>query len=233
VADWGSTTKMNSMAAASSSATTVGSRRTQANTNHAAQKTENGSSTILEGAPDGEGEGEKKSTEEDADDDDRVWVACNKCDKWRSLPPTVDMSSLPDIWTCDMNTYDPSRANCAAEEEKYVQDNAQLRSYFKIVVKRLKNVDRAETRLPPSAVTRGRKRALDVEWIRCSNPSCGKWRAIGLRGLDSGAMLKRLNRGNRWGSKKMEWFCAMNMWDESRASCVSPQEPLWDCPWNF
>jgi len=167
----------------------------------------------------------------DEDEDDRQWVQCNKCDKWRALPPTLDSSTLPDVWTCDMNTHDPAHNNCEAAEEKYT-DNLQLRSYLKIMVKRIKNVDRAEARLPPSAVTRGRKRSLDVEWIRCCNPSCGKWRAVGLRGLDTGAMLKRLNKSSRWG-KRLEWFCAMNTWDESRASCVSPQEQLFDSPWNF
>ena len=153
----------------------------------------------------------------------------------RAMPQDTDMSTLPDIWTCEMNT-DPAHNHCGAAEEKYAQDNAQLRDYLKITVKRLKNSDKAEARLPPSAVTRGRKRSLEVEWIRCCNPSCGKWRAIALRGLDSGAMLKRLNRGKgRWSGSggKPQWFCTMNTWDESRASCVSPQEPLWDCTWNF
>lgn len=142
------------------------------------------------------------------------------------------MNSLPDIWTCDMNVYDSSHNTCDALEEQYVQDNAQLRSFTKIVAKRLKNHDKAEARLPPSAVTRGRKRNLDIEWVRCCNPACGKWRAISLRGLDSSSMLKRLNRGSRW-TQNMEWFCAMNSWDESRASCVAPQEPLWDPVWNL
>ena len=153
----------------------------------------------------------------------------------RAMPQDTDMSTLPDIWTCEMNT-DIAHNHCAAAEEKYAQDNAQVRDYLKITVKRLKNADKAEARLPPSAVTRGRKRSLEVEWIRCCNPSCGKWRAIALRGLDSGAMLKRLNRGKgRWSGSggKPQWFCTMNTWDESRASCVSPQEPLWDCTWNF
>ena len=191
-------------------------------------------------AAEAERKGAAGDDEEDEEEDERQWVQCNKCDKWRALPPTVDSSTLPDIWTCDMNT-DAAHNTCEAEEEKYT-DNAQLRAYSKIVVKRLKNVDRAEARLPPSAVTRGRKRSLDVEWIRCSNPNCGKWRAVGLRGLDTGVMLKRLNRSGRWpggggsgsgSGKRAEWYCTMNTWDESRASCVSPQEPIWDCPWNF
>ena len=167
--------------------------------------------------------------------DDRVWVACNRCDKWRALPSKVDVKDLPDVWLCEFNTYDPARASCDVEEEKYVQPDAPLKYFFKVWSKRIKSTDKAETRLPPSAVTRGRKRRLDVEWIRCSNATCGKWRAIALHGLDTSSMLRRLNRSARggWNTKKTEWFCSMNAWDETRASCAAPQEHVWDCRWNL
>lgn len=45
-------------------------------------------------------------------EDDRVWVQCNTCDKWRSLPNTVDPASLPDIWFCELNMYDAERNCC-------------------------------------------------------------------------------------------------------------------------
>ena len=59
--------------------------------------------------------------------DDRVWVACNKCDKWRALPSTVDTKSLPELWLCEYNTHDPSHADCSVPEEAYVQPDAQLK----------------------------------------------------------------------------------------------------------
>ena len=61
-------------------------------------------------------------------------------------------------------------------------------------------MDKAEARLPPSAVTRGRKRRLDVEWIQCSNTSCGKWRAIAVRGMETNVMLRQyvIVRGLIW-----------------------------------
>lgn len=59
--------------------------------------------------------------------DDRVWVACNRCDKWRALPSTVDAKSLPDVWLCEFNTYDPAHANCDVPEETYVQPDAPLK----------------------------------------------------------------------------------------------------------
>jgi CW-type Zinc Finger len=45
-------------------------------------------------------------------EDDRVWVQCNTCDKWRALPSTVDPALLPDIWFCELNIYDLARNCC-------------------------------------------------------------------------------------------------------------------------
>ena len=95
----------------------------------------------------------------------------------------------------------------------------------------MRNGDRAESRLPSAAVTRGRKRKSDVEWIRCCHPGCGKWRAV-LRGADSSAIIKKLNN-NRWNTKTYNWYCSMNSWDDTNASCSAPQEPMYDCPWNL
>jgi CW-type Zinc Finger len=56
-------------------------------------------------------------------EDDRVWVQCNTCDKWRALPNTVDPAALPDIWFCELNIYDDNR-NCC--EVSYSYDNMLL-----------------------------------------------------------------------------------------------------------
>ncbi len=50
-------------------------------------------------------------------------MQCNSCNKWRSLPHTVDASSLPEVWVCGMNKYDKLRSNCEAEEENYQEDS--------------------------------------------------------------------------------------------------------------
>lgn len=182
-----------------------------------------------EAKSDVKGEGDKKSDEQEP-----LWVQCNTCDKWRSLPASVDPDSLPDIWTCNLNIYDPTKNNCEAPEENYSYDkeNAKLKSFFCVWVKRLKNNERAENRLPSLAVTRNRKRKLDTEWIKCSNPSCGKWRAV-LRSVEMTTIMKRLNRGKKYGAERTMWFCSMNFWDDTKASCSAPQEPLWDCRWNL
>lgn len=167
--------------------------------------------------------------------DNKVWVQCNRCDKWRSLPMTVDPKTLPEVWTCDLNTYDPVRMSCEAPEEEYAKEEEQqdfpLKSFLKVWVKRLKSGDRAEARLATSAMTRNKKRRMDTEWIQCSNPSCGKWRAIS-KGIESANLIKRLNKNKRFGGDS-NWFCSMNSWDDTTASCAAPQEPLWNCRWNL
>ena len=63
-----------------------------------------------------------------------------------------------------------------------------------------------------------------LEWIRCCNPSCGKWRAI-LRTMDAKQnVIDRTLDG--------EWYCVMNTWDEKAASCGAAQEnlPAVGCP---
>ncbi|GAX25825.1 hypothetical protein FisN_17Lh217 [Fistulifera solaris] len=52
------------------------------------------------------------------DDVDNVeWVQCEKCDKWRKLPPHISASELPDVWYCDMNTWSTS-LTCDDPEDK-------------------------------------------------------------------------------------------------------------------
>jgi len=156
-------------------------------------------------------------------------VQCNTCDKWRSLPPHVDITKLPDIWTCDQNIYDTSKNSCDAPEEDYEDVvDGELRSFFKLWTKRLKNADRAEARFSSVAVTRGRKRKLECEWIQCCNPACGKWRPITARNLDSTALLRKLNKDRGWSNpKKGQWFCSMNSWDETQGKSSVPE--LYEC----
>jgi hypothetical protein len=183
--------------------------------------------------------------------DDRVWVQCNTCDKWRALPSTVNPDALPDIWTCSLNIYDPDRMSCDAPEENYYANddtetsaNLQLKSFLRLWCKKLRTADRAEQRLNSNnaissvtrglnttTTTRGKVRNRDVEWIRCSSSSCGKWRAIA-RGIDSMTLLRRLNKNRKFG-EGLIWYCTMNSWDETIASCAAPQEPLWNCYWNL
>mmetsp|Transcript_14817 Transcript_14817/g.34247 ORF Transcript_14817/g.34247 Transcript_14817/m.34247 type:complete len:141 (+) Transcript_14817:1267-1689(+) len=133
-----------------------------------------------------------------------------------------------------MNKNDPDRARCSAPEEEYETPNtpesaadARIRKHLRVWVRRLESNENYEARQP--TMTRGKKRTVATakepyEWVRCCNPSCGKWRAI-LRFMDAKQhVISRTTNG--------EWYCVMNTWDEKTASCAAPQEnlPAIGCP---
>jgi hypothetical protein len=134
-----------------------------------------------------------------------------------------------------MNNNDPERARCSAPEEEYDTQktpenaaDARTRKHLRIWVRRLQANEAYESRQP--TMTRGKKRSAAVsskdpyEWVRCCNPSCGKWRAV-LRIMDAKThVIDRTTDG--------EWYCVMNTWDEKTASCAAPQEnlPAIGCP---
>eukprot|EP00545_Synedropsis_sp_CCMP1620_P007371 CAMPEP_0119015742 /NCGR_PEP_ID=MMETSP1176-20130426/11506_1 /TAXON_ID=265551 /ORGANISM="Synedropsis recta cf, Strain CCMP1620" /LENGTH=417 /DNA_ID=CAMNT_0006969057 /DNA_START=228 /DNA_END=1481 /DNA_ORIENTATION=+ len=164
-----------------------------------------------------------------------TWVECDKCKKWRRLRGVVDEKKLPSKWYCSMNKNDIDRARCSAPEEEYETPNtpesaadARIRKHLRVWVRRLESNENYEARQP--TMTRGKKRSAapsakePYEWVRCCNPSCGKWRAI-LRCMDAKQhVMDRTIRG--------EWYCVMNTWDEKMASCAAPQEnlPAIGCP---
>ncbi len=165
-----------------------------------------------------------------------TWVECDKCKKWRRLRGVVDHSKLPKKWYCSMNRNDPERARCSAPEEEYDAPHtpesaadARTRKHLRVWVRRIQcNEDYEKNKLP--TLTRSKKRSVALnskephEWIRCCNPSCGKWRAI-LRVMDAKQnVIDRTDDG--------EWYCVMNTWDEKTASCAAPQEnlPAVGCP---
>ncbi|KAJ0449867.1 putative transcription factor & chromatin remodeling CW-Zn family [Helianthus annuus] len=46
------------------------------------------------------------------------WVCCDKCEKWRLLPPGQNPSSLPEKWICDMLDWLPGMNRCSISEEE-------------------------------------------------------------------------------------------------------------------
>jgi hypothetical protein len=162
-----------------------------------------------------------------------TWVECDKCKKWRRLRGIVDAKKLPPKWYCTMNKNDPERAKCTAPEEEYeapvtqeTLSDQRARKHLRLWVRRLQCNENYESRLP--TMTRGKRRnttsAKDpYEWVRCCNPSCGKWRAV-LRSMDATSVID--------GAKNGEWYCVLNTWDEKTASCAAPQEnlPAIGCP---
>jgi hypothetical protein len=165
-----------------------------------------------------------------------TWVECDKCKKWRRLRGVVDEKKLPSKWYCSMNKNDPERARCSAPEEEYETSHtpesaadSRTRKHLRVWVRRIQCNEAYESRQP--TLTRGKKRNAvsstckdPYEWVRCCNPSCGKWRAL-LRIMDAKGNVVDRTTDN-------EWYCVMNNWDEKTASCAAPQEnlPAVGCP---
>eukprot|EP00968_Pinguiococcus_pyrenoidosus_P025813 scaffold7028_cov243-Pinguiococcus_pyrenoidosus.AAC.22 len=55
----------------------------------------------------------------------------------------------------------------------------------------------------------------DCCWHRCCSIGCGKWRSLP-KNLDTKAFVER----------RTAWYCVMNTWDPSLASCSAPEETL-------
>ena len=55
-----------------------------------------------------------------------LWVACDKCDKWRRLPVGDMSTSLPAAWYCSMHP-DPTRRSCEAPEDEASEDEVEER----------------------------------------------------------------------------------------------------------
>uniref|UniRef100_A0A7S4IG23 CW-type domain-containing protein n=1 Tax=Odontella aurita TaxID=265563 RepID=A0A7S4IG23_9STRA len=154
--------------------------------------------------------------------------------QWRRLRGVVDAKKLPSKWYCHMNKNDPDRAKCSAPEEEYETpttpesaSDQRTRKHLRLWVRRLQCNEAYESRLP--TMTRGKRRSATTsakepyEWVRCCNPSCGKWRAL-LRFMDAQTVVESCKNG--------EWYCVLNTWDEKAASCAAPQEslPAIGCP---
>jgi len=151
------------------------------------------------------------------------------CHQWRRLRGVVDARKLPSKWYCSMNKNDPERARCNAPEEEYDASTTpesamdqRTRKHLRVWVRRLHGNEAYENRQRKKRS--GTANAKEpYEWIRCCNPSCGKWRML-LRSMDASTIMDQCKDG--------EWYCVMNTWDEKAASCGAAQEnlPALGCP---
>jgi len=195
-----------------------------------------GEASVVEGNVNDEEEsvfGKSQATSSNA-----TWVQCDRCKKWRRLRGVVDAKklNLPTKWYCNMNKNDPERSKCTAPEEEYdapittapeTAADQRTRKHLRLWVRRLQCNEAYEAKLP--TMTRQKKKSTSssakepYEWIRCCNPSCGKWRAI-LKFMDKQTLMDNCKNG--------EWYCVQNTWDEKIASCAAPQEnlPAIGCP---
>ena len=70
-------------------------------------------------------ERQEESEDEDDDDDDDDdgdeegvdWVQCDNCEKWWTLPSSVNADELPDVWHCRMQDWGKTVVDCLALKE--------------------------------------------------------------------------------------------------------------------
>jgi hypothetical protein len=65
----------------------------------------------------------------DVDAPKQEWVQCEKCEKWRRVPPRISADNLPDVWYCSMNTWDINLASCTAVEDKHEASPARTAQF--------------------------------------------------------------------------------------------------------
>ncbi len=167
------------------------------------------------------------------------WVQCEAdyCHKWRRVPASVNLETLPDKWFCHMNMWDSARARCEAPEEK---DEQQLLQPSRKPLNQMpaghgqrnglgssRANPNSPTSLPPPPKPRGRPRrsslsngtaapnnatappSSPIKWVQCDEKSCKKWRCLP-PGVDPKSLPEK-------------WFCSMNT-DPRFASCNAPEQ---------
>jgi CW-type Zinc Finger/Protein SET DOMAIN GROUP 2 C-terminal len=57
------------------------------------------------------------------------WVQCESCRKWRRVAWHVDQGSLPDLWECGMNDWEPENASCDVPQDSYDPERESTLNY--------------------------------------------------------------------------------------------------------
>ncbi|KDO24307.1 hypothetical protein SPRG_10382 [Saprolegnia parasitica CBS 223.65] len=142
------------------------------------------------------------------------WVQCDKCQKWRKLPDTVDVSGLPAIWYCRMNKWSRRFNKCSAAEETTVVPlkDTDLKSLKerKFVYQFAQRLKRMEKAMQDLKYTDAKDDDGSRQFVQCQ--VCHKKRPL-LAGMDPRKV-------------PQPFLCWMNSWDELHASCSAPQGEL-------
>ena len=129
------------------------------------------------------------------------WVLCNKCDKWRKVPKTIAVDSLPETWYCSLNSWNPAVARCAVPQEKDDSTGGAAGADSSIPATRQRRVGHRAA---------SNKANENDQWVQCEHRNCQKWRRVPAH-ID----IKSLPE---------IWYCEMNSWDMESAKCSAPQK---------
>jgi len=181
------------------------------------------------------------------------WVQCERCQKWRVVPPSHGAESLPDHWYCEMNIWDPISARCSAPEEEEKEDGVNGK------VRDIADGDRPRTPDNVSGEVGGksakkragpknkpaRNRGRGQQGGSNSNSNNNRPRINSQMAVHMHADVRNKGTGqqeNKWVMcetcqqwRKLpsfvdtttlpdKWYCHMNKWDPLRQSCSAPEE---------
>ena len=94
--------------------------------------------------------------------DDQKWIQCEACEKWRKVSEMIDAESLPKMWVCEMNTWDPNRASCHVPQETsndVIDGKRRLKKSLKLLL--------ASEPLPLSAEANEKQQQYLPDFKRC------------------------------------------------------------------
>ena len=166
------------------------------------------------------------------------WIACSKCDKWRTYPSgVIDIDPENDDFTCQDNTWAPQFADCSVPEEeestvvKLAEQYALQEQQRQIAAIARSQAMQERSHLGQSrsgrrggggsahgagggddaaaAAAAAAVAASGMQWVQCERKSCNKWRKVP-KHIDMAVFPPK-------------WFCELNTWDPDRASCDIPE----------
>ena len=132
-------------------------------------------------------EKDKESDKQKQEEAEDQWVQCDACEKWRRLPKREHENypdELSDSWTCEMNTWNSEYASCSAPQEEDIvkKEMSKVQTKAKIWLRKILSNDRFMKRYMGNLTMTGSEETINnphgvADWIRCTNPKCGKWRS--------------------------------------------------------
>ena len=142
-------------------------------------------------------------------------MQCDRCQKWRRVPGSVDVEALPEQWYCEMNQWDARHNSCHAPEETEEAGEVEAANLAAAAAAAAAAANQArggggggKPRRPEGGGGGGKQKVWN--WVQCERRQCRKWRRLPMN-VDPETLPDR-------------WECSMNTWDPPHASCQAPEE---------
>jgi len=167
------------------------------------------------------------------------WVQCERCQKWRALPPSLSSKSLADHWYCEMNTWDPNTAKCSAPQQEQkekksksnkVEDKGDKSPHGSDSSGGKSSKKKNAARNRPSSRNRGKSQHGNRPRINSQMSSAMNTNKASEQQENKWVMCETCQQWRKLPSHvdtstlPDKWYCSMNKWDPLRQSCSAPEE---------